>query len=152
MQSGSRSRWTLAVIGGTALLLALAAAWRVVTNARAGSTSPQETALRVDIVAARVQPMPILLQSVGQALRRLRSGGTAAGNDALMSRSVPRTQRCRALLSKRIRNSMTGAGFMPVASFAHGIRSPPASDVGSHPHAALEGARRGLYVAQCRGD
>jgi hypothetical protein len=86
MQSGSRSRWTLAVIGGTALLLALAAAWRVVTNARAGSTSPQETALRVDIVAARVQPMPILLQSVGQALRRLRSGGTAAGNDALMSR------------------------------------------------------------------
>jgi hypothetical protein len=35
MQSGSRSRWTLAVIGGTALLLALAAAWRVVINARA---------------------------------------------------------------------------------------------------------------------
>jgi multidrug efflux system membrane fusion protein len=68
MQSGSRSRWTLAVIGGAALLLALAAAWRVVTNARAGSTSPPETALTVDIVAARVQPMPILLQSVGQVV------------------------------------------------------------------------------------
>jgi hypothetical protein len=59
-------------------------------------------------------------------LRRLRSRGAAASNDARMSRSVPWTQQCRAFLVSHTTNSITGAGFTLLTSFAYEIRDAAA--------------------------
>ncbi|MGB9430239.1 MAG: efflux RND transporter periplasmic adaptor subunit [Gammaproteobacteria bacterium] len=54
-------------VGGliVAILIVLVA-WRVISNARAARIKPADRPLPVDTALATIQPMPILLQSVGQ--------------------------------------------------------------------------------------
>lgn len=59
-------RKTLWIIGGTCTLLALLVTLRVVSNTRAGRRHADPGALTVDMVAAKLQPMPVTLQAIGQ--------------------------------------------------------------------------------------
>ena len=60
------NRKTFIFIGCVALLLAVLLTWRVVENARAARVRPQDRPLPVNTALARVQPMPLVIQAVGQ--------------------------------------------------------------------------------------
>jgi multidrug efflux system membrane fusion protein len=53
---------------GLVLLLGLAAFFRFASISHPERTDPKDEALAVDVIAARVQPMPVLLQAVGQVV------------------------------------------------------------------------------------
>jgi multidrug efflux system membrane fusion protein len=53
---------------GLVLLLGLAALFRFAAISHPERADPKDEALAVDVIAARVQPMPVLLQSVGQVV------------------------------------------------------------------------------------
>ena len=57
---------TLWIVGGGAALLVLLVALRVAANLRAAHQRPDAGPLPVDVDTARVQPMPLLIQVVGQ--------------------------------------------------------------------------------------
>lgn len=63
-------RTALILLGGVVLLLMLALAIRVATSARVGRAQTGSLPLEVEVVAARVQPMPVLVQAVGQVVSR----------------------------------------------------------------------------------
>lgn len=59
-------RKTLWIIGGTCTVLVLLVALRVVSNTRASRRHDDPGTLTVDMVAAKLQPMPVTLQAIGQ--------------------------------------------------------------------------------------
>jgi RND family efflux transporter MFP subunit len=62
------SRRTRYFVGGLGLLLALALFFRFAAVPRAERPDRKDEALAVDVMVARVQPMPVWLQSVGQVV------------------------------------------------------------------------------------
>jgi RND family efflux transporter MFP subunit len=59
-------RKTFLFIGCGALLLATLLAWRVIENARAARVHPEDRPLPVNTAYSKVQPMPLIIQAVGQ--------------------------------------------------------------------------------------
>jgi RND family efflux transporter MFP subunit len=59
---------TLVILGALGTMLGLAVVLRLVMMQPAPPTLAREQALSVEVIAARVQPMPVLLQSVGQVM------------------------------------------------------------------------------------
>ena len=61
-----RPRKPLLIATVAAALLVTLLAWRIISNARASRMHDADRPLAVDTVTARIQPMPLLLQAVGQ--------------------------------------------------------------------------------------
>jgi len=61
-----RPRKPLLIAATAAALLVTLLAWRIISNTRASRMHDADRPLAVDTVTARVQPMPLLLQAVGQ--------------------------------------------------------------------------------------
>jgi multidrug efflux system membrane fusion protein len=59
-------RQTFLIIGCTAALILTLLAWRVIENARAARVHPEDQPLPVNTAYSEVQPMPVILQAVGQ--------------------------------------------------------------------------------------
>jgi RND family efflux transporter MFP subunit len=67
-QSDPVLRRTRILLAGLVLLLGLATFFRFAAISHPERADPKDEALAVDVIAARVQPMPVLLQSVGQVV------------------------------------------------------------------------------------
>jgi multidrug efflux pump subunit AcrA (membrane-fusion protein) len=63
-------RRTLVVLGVVGLMLGLTVVLRLETRSPASRIPAKQEALSVGVIAARMQPMPVLLQSVGQVVSR----------------------------------------------------------------------------------
>ena len=61
-------RKALWIIGGTCAMLAVLVVLRVVSNARTGRSHGDPGTLTVDMTTAKVQPMPVTLQAIGQVV------------------------------------------------------------------------------------
>lgn len=59
-------RRTFLIIGCATALLIILVAWRVMQNARAARVHPEDQPLPVNTTYSKVQPMPLIIQAVGQ--------------------------------------------------------------------------------------
>lgn len=59
-------RKTILIVSCGAIALATLLTWRIVQNARATRLRPQDRPLRVNTSLSRIQPMPVIIQAVGQ--------------------------------------------------------------------------------------